>query len=141
MNLRKKITSELEAEREKNRQNLFVKRAPFYVVAENIRSLDNVGLLFRVCELARVKKLYLCGLTGRPAGGKNDRRPSWEIERNDRRIRKTSIYAVPYQPWEYHRSSLALVKKLKREGVKIVVLEQTLNSINYSKINYQDISG
>lgn len=136
MNPRKKSTSELEQEREINRQNLETKRNPLYVIAENIRSLDNVGLLFRLCELARVEKLFLCGLTGRPMGDKNDRRPAWEIERNDRRIRKTAIYAVPYQPWEYRKNSLAVVQSLKRKAVKIVILEQTTDSINYSEANY-----
>lgn len=137
MTRRKKTTLELEKERQLNRSDLFDKRLPVSLILENVRSLDNVGLIFRLCELARVEKLYLCGITGRPKGGPRDRRPQWEIDRNDQRIKKTSIYAVPYQPWEYHRRGLDLVKKLKKRGVKIICLEQTHGSIDYRRFKYQ----
>ena len=45
---RKKSTKDLEREREKNRENLLSKRAPIYVVVTSLRSLDNVGLIFRL---------------------------------------------------------------------------------------------
>jgi tRNA G18 (ribose-2'-O)-methylase SpoU len=134
--IRKKSTKDLGKEREKNREKLKTGRAPIYVIADSIRSLDNVGLLFRLCELIRVKKLYLCGITGYPKGQKLDRRHSWKIERADQRIKKTAIYAVPFVPWEYKRSALSVVKKLKKEGVQIVALEQASGSVDYREANY-----
>lgn len=134
--IRKKSTKDLEKEREKNREKLKTERAPIYVIADSIRSLDNVGLLFRLCELLRVKKFYLCGITGYPKGQKLDRRKPWKIERADHRIKKTAIYAVPFVPWEYKRSALSVVKKLKNDGTQIVVLEQAFGSVDYREVNY-----
>ncbi len=124
-------------EREPNRNKLLEERLPIYVILENVRSLDNVGLIFRLCELSRVKKLFLCGITGRPRGGLKDKRPPWEINRNDARIKKTSIYAVPYQPWEYCRRAIDIVKRLKKEGVNIICLEQTHASVDYRLGDYK----
>ena len=135
--IRKKSTKELEKERQKNREKLKTDRAPVYVIADSIRSLDNVGLLFRLCELIRVKKLYLCGITGYPKGQKLDRRKPWKIERADHRIKKTAIYAVPFVPWEYKRSALSVVKRLKSEGVQIVALEQAFGSLDYREVKYK----
>jgi len=134
---RKKATKDLEKEREGNRSQLVSHRAPLYVVADNIRSLDNVGLLFRLCELTRVRKLYLCGITGYPKVEKNERRAEWKAERADQRIKKTAIYAVPFVPWQHSRSALSIVKKLKSEGVQIVVLEQVFGSTVYNQIDYR----
>jgi len=135
--IRKKSTKDLEKEREKNREKLKANRIPIYVVADSIRSLDNVGLLFRLCELLRVRKLYLCGITGYPKGQKFDRRHPWKIERADQRIKKTAIYAVPFVPWEYRRSALFVVKKLKSEGIQIVALEQAFGALDYREVNYK----
>lgn len=137
INCKKKTTRQLRAEREPYREDLVSKRVPIYVVATGLRSLDNVGLIFRLCELTRIKKLFLCGITGYPKGQKNDRRPFWEIERAARRIKKTSIYAVPYVPWEYHSHALTVINKLKKEGVRIVVLEQAFGSRNFGEADYK----
>lgn len=134
--IRKKNTKDLEKEREKNREKLKTDRAPVYVIADSVRSLDNVGLLFRLCELLRVNKFYLCGITGYPKGQKLDRRKPWKIERADHRIKKTAIYAVPFVPWEYKRSALSVVKKLKKDGTQIVVLEQAFGSVDYREVSY-----
>jgi len=134
---RKKGRKDLIAEREKNRQTLYANRFPIYLVVTSLRSLDNVGLLFRLCELLRVKKLYLCGITGYPAGQRVDRRKPWKIERADHRIKKTAIYAVPFVPWEYKRSALTTVKKLKSDGIRIVVLEQAFGALDYREVNYK----
>ena len=127
----------MEKERAANRDLLVATRAPIYVVVDNVRSLDNVGLLFRLCELTRVKKLYLCGITGYPKGQLNDRRDVWKAERADQRIRKTAIYAVPFVPWEHSRSAFTVVKKLKSQGVAIVALEQAFGSTSYTQASYR----
>jgi 23S rRNA (guanosine2251-2'-O)-methyltransferase len=84
-------------------------KKPFYVVCQNIRSLFNVGSIFRTADAFGVDKVFLTGITGRPP-------------RNE--ISKVALGAEQYIPWEYHRYPARLIKKLKAEGVHIVALEQ-----------------
>ena len=91
---------------------------PVYVLLNNIRSLHNVGSIFRTSDGAGVKKIFLCGQTGYP--------PREEIT-------KTAIGAEEILPWEYYIDPLDCVKKLKKKGVQIVALEQTRKSIDYKK--------
>jgi tRNA G18 (ribose-2'-O)-methylase SpoU len=105
-------------------------RTPISIIADNIRSLDNIGLLFRTCELIRAEKLYLTGHTGYPRQ-ENDSRPKAIAAKHQRRIAKTAVYALPHQPWEYHEDPLPLAEQLKKEGYTIVVLEQTNKSVPY----------
>ncbi|MBU1019136.1 TrmH family RNA methyltransferase, partial [Patescibacteria group bacterium] len=73
------------------------------VVLDNIRSLHNVGAIFRTCDGAGVKKVYLCGMTGTPPR---------------REITKTAIGAEETIDWEYRKSSVRLVRHLKKQGYK-----------------------
>jgi len=79
-----------------------------YLIAQNIRSLYNVGSLFRTCDAFGVTKIYLCGYTGTPP-------------RNQ--ITKTALGAENTVKWEKCQQTLSLVKKLKKQGVKIIALE------------------
>lgn len=79
-----------------------------YLVAQNIRSLFNVGSLFRCADVFGVTKLYLGGYTGYP--------PRKEIS-------KTALQAEDWVPWERHWHTHKLIAKLKAEGVYIVALE------------------
>jgi len=97
-------------------------RTPIYVILDNIRSLYNVGAIFRTCDAICAEKLYLCGMTGMP--------PRKEIE-------KTSLGAHTVMPWEYRKSTLELVKELKEKGVKVVALELTESSENYIEAEYE----
>lgn len=81
----------------------------FYVICQNIRSLFNVGSIFRTSDAFGVDKIFLTGITGRP--------PRKEIS-------KVALGADEFIPWEYHRQPARLIKKLKAEGVTIVALEQ-----------------
>ena len=85
-------------------------RFPIYVVAENIRSLYNVGAIFRTSDAARIQKLFLCGFTGTPP-------------RNE--ISKTALGAEHSVPWEYRKSAVEIIQQLKSQKVHIVVLEHT----------------
>lgn len=87
---------------------------PLYLVAVNIRSLWNVGALFRNSDAFGVVKLYLTGYTGTP--------PRDEIS-------KTALGAERTVPWEHHRQTLRLLKRLKAQGVRIVALEQTRRGV------------
>lgn len=110
-------------------------RYPIYVVCDNIRSLMNVGLIFRLCDAARVERLYLCGITGYPPLP-DDTRPPWISERAGRVIAKTAIHTVQYVPWEYRADAMGIIRELKTRGAQVVVLEQTRRSINYVCAQY-----
>lgn len=132
--VQKKTTQDLVSERPKPEELAQLPRTPITIIADNIRSLDNVGLLFRLCELARVEKLYLTGYTGYPKRPE-DTRPKDIAARHQRRIEKTAVYAIPHQPWEYVEDPVPLIQKLKASGNQIIALEQTDNSIPYHKLS------
>ena len=133
--IKKKTTDELVQERPSPQRLAQLSRTPINIVVDNVRSLDNVGLLFRLSVLARVSTLYLTGYTGHPRIPR-DSRPKAIIERHENRITKTAVYALPYQPWEYVEDPVLLVASLKEHGSHIVALEQTSQSVPYHKANY-----
>lgn len=98
-------------------------RAPISVVLDDVRSLANVGLIFRVCDALRVERLYLCGITGHPAS-EQDGRPRHVQDRAEREIAKTAVMAIPFVPWEYHASASELLLRLRRDGHQLVAVEQ-----------------
>ncbi len=90
----------------------------FYVVCDNIRSLENIGSIFRTADALGISKIYLCGISGRPPHQK---------------IAKTALGAESTIPFEYHRQTWRLVEKFKKEKVLVVALEQSPQSIPYTK--------
>lgn len=96
-------------------------RFPIYLLLDNIRSLHNVGAIFRTADACLVNKVYLCGITGCP--------PRKEIE-------KTALGATEIVPWEYFSSGIILIKKLKEDGIKIIGLELAEGSANFQEFNY-----
>ncbi|MEX1997280.1 MAG: TrmH family RNA methyltransferase [Candidatus Andersenbacteria bacterium] len=135
MPIQKKTTEQLVKERPSPAQISTLPRLPVTVVVDNVRSLDNVGLLFRLCELARIERLYLTGYTGHPRRV-GDSREEGLIARHEHRIFKTAVYAVPFQPWTYVEDPVPLVSYLKNEGSQIVALEQMQESVPYYKARY-----
>jgi tRNA G18 (ribose-2'-O)-methylase SpoU len=93
----------------------------FYALVENVRSLYNVGAIFRTADGAGVSKIYLTGITGTPP---------------HREIRKVALGAEESVAWEYVADSIELVKRLKREGVQVVVLESTKTSRPFDEVEY-----
>ncbi len=93
----------------------------FVVVCDDLRSLYNVGSVFRTSDGAGVDKIYLCGITGRPDN----------LKAKDK-IAKVALGAEEIVKWEYVSQSWRLINKLKKEGYQIVSLEQTSKSINYT---------
>lgn len=83
------------------------------VLLDNVRSLHNVGSAFRTCDAFRIAKLYLTGITGTPP---------------HREINKSALGATESVPWEYAENAETLVRQLKKDGFKILVVEQTTNS-------------
>jgi 23S rRNA (guanosine2251-2'-O)-methyltransferase len=108
-------------------------RAPISVVLDDVRSLANVGLIFRICDALRVERLYLCGITGRPANppGGHDPRPRHVQDRAEREIAKTAVMAIPFVPWEYQLSATDVAQRLRGEGYQVVAVEQAHHSTPY----------
>jgi len=94
------------------------------LLLDNIRSIHNVGSIFRTSETAGVKKIYCIGTTPTPV----DR---FGRKRSD--LAKVALGAEDLVAWEYHKSAVALIGRLKKEGFKIISLEQEKDSINYKK--------
>lgn len=107
-----------------------------FVIANDIRSLINVGTIFRICDGLAVKKLFLCGLTGHPKY-QNDPRRFEVTERADKEIKKTALAGFENVDWEYRENILDLLEKLKKQNIQIVSLEQVSQSINYLEADYK----
>jgi 23S rRNA (guanosine2251-2'-O)-methyltransferase len=110
-----------------------LRRAPISVVLDDVRSLANVGLIFRICDALRVERLYLCGITGSPANplAGHDPRPRHVQDRAEREIAKTAVMAIPFVPWEYQLSATDVVQRLRAQGYQVVAVEQAHNSTPY----------
>ena len=89
-------------------------KLPLTVVLDNVRSLHNVGSVFRTSDAFRVECILLCGITATP--------PSAEIH-------KTALGAEDVVPWEHFADTLEAVNCLKNEGYKICSIEQCEGSI------------
>jgi len=98
-------------------------RMPIYALLDNVRSLYNVGSIFRTSDGARIGKLFLCGYTPHP--------PRKEID-------KTALGATASVPWEYRKEPLSVLQELKTHGVRICVVEHTDQSIPYYAIRKED---
>jgi len=90
----------------------------FYIICDNIRSLENIGSIFRTADALNVDKIFLGGICGQPPHPK---------------ISKTALGAEKNISWEHHWQTWRIIDKLKKEKVSIVVLEQTKNSLPYIK--------
>lgn len=90
----------------------------FYIIAHNIRSLFNVGTIFRTSDALGVDKIYLTGYTGHPPASQ---------------IAKVALGSENTVPWEYQPNISRLLSKLKKQGVKIVALELGKGAIVYNK--------
>ncbi len=92
-------------------------RKDFFVVCDNIRSLENVGSIFRTADALGVTKIYLCGISGKPPHHK---------------ISKTALGAEETVPFEYCKQTWRLIDKLKKDKINIIALEQDKRAIDIS---------
>ncbi len=99
-------------------QNQSARRNPISLLLNDIRSLHNVGAIFRIADGIRAEKIYLCGITGKP--------PS-------RMITKTALGAEMSVPWEYRADAFEIANHLKENGTQLIVLEHTNSSISYAE--------
>ena len=91
-----------------------IEKHPIVVVLDNVRSMHNVGAVFRTSDAFLIEKIYLCGITATP--------PNKEIH-------KTALGATETVTWEYAKDVLDVVNQLKSENVKVYSVEQTENAI------------
>ena len=89
------------------------KKMPIIIILDNIRSLNNIGTVFRTSDAFLIEKIYLCGITATPP---------------HKDIHKTALGSTDTVAWEYVESTLDLVKKLKNEQIKICAIEQAENA-------------
>ncbi|HRI78499.1 MAG TPA: RNA methyltransferase [Cyclobacteriaceae bacterium] len=90
-----------------------VEKLSITILLDNVRSLHNVGSVFRTADAFRIEKIFLTGITGTPP---------------HREIHKTALGATESVNWEYAEDPLAVVQKLRSENYEILVVEQTTES-------------
>jgi len=90
----------------------------FFVICDNIRSLENIGSIFRTSDALRVNKIFLCGISGKPPHHK---------------IAKTALGAEKTVPFEYYSQTWRLIEKLKRDRIFIMALEKSKKALIYTK--------
>jgi len=100
-----------------------IKRHPVYVLCDNIRSIYNVGSIFRTSDAALIAKLYLTGYTPYP--------PRPEIE-------KVALGSTQSVPWEYVKDPFEVIRLMKKDGIKVACLEITSNSRKYTDLTFDD---
>ncbi|MEC4115599.1 RNA methyltransferase [Myroides phaeus] len=89
-------------------------KTPIIIVLDDVRSLHNIGSVFRTCDAFLIEKVYLCGITATP--------PNKEIH-------KTALGATETVEWEYVKDVVTLVKQLNEEGVSVQSVEQVEKSV------------
>ena len=95
------------------------------VVLDNLRSVHNVGSIFRTANALQIGKIYLCGTTPTPIDHRGHKRKDFT---------KVALGAEDTLAWEYMENTLACVEKLKQEGVYIISLEQDNHSVDYKTV-------
>ena len=90
-----------------------VKKTPIIIILDNIRSLNNIGSVFRTSDAFLIEKIYLCGITATPP---------------HKDIHKTALGSTETVDWEYAENTIDLVENLKSKDVKICSIEQAENA-------------
>ena len=99
------------------------------VIFHNIRSVENVGAMFRTADAAGIAKIYLTGYTPAPL----DR-----FGRKRKDMAKSALGAEEYVKWESKKSLPALLRSLRQEKYFIIAVEQAPNSVDYRKIKLKN---
>lgn len=116
----------------------------FYFICDNIRSLENIGSIFRTADALGANKIFLCGISGSSPtnfelkSGHSGVNPKLYLKLvgdrpPNRKISKAALGAENMVPFEYHKQTWRLIEKLKKEKVFIVSLEQNKKSVVYTK--------
>ena len=88
-------------------------KSPIIIVLDNIRSLNNIGSVFRTSDAFLIEKIYLCGITAKPP---------------HKDIHKTALGSTDTVDWEYVENTMDLVKQLQADGINIIAIEQAENA-------------
>lgn len=89
-------------------------KTPLILILDNIRSLNNIGSVFRTADAFLIEKIYLCGITATPP---------------HKDIHKTALGATENVAWEYVENTLDVVQKLQNEKVSVWAIEQTEKAV------------
>lgn len=89
-------------------------KTPFIVVLDNIRSLNNIGSIFRTCDGFRLEAVYLCGISAQPP---------------HRDIQKTALGATESVPWKYFEKTVDAIHFLKSKNYQVYAVEQAEGSL------------
>ncbi len=89
-------------------------KTPLILVLDDIRSLHNIGSVFRTADAFLIEKIYLCGITATP--------PNKEIH-------KTALGATETVAWEHHENVLEVIENLKKENITTLAIEQVESAI------------
>jgi tRNA G18 (ribose-2'-O)-methylase SpoU len=97
-------------------------KTPIIIVLDNIRSMNNIGSVFRSADAFAVEAIYLCGITAQP--------PHREIE-------KTALGATDSVQWKYFENTLAAIADLKAKAYHICAIEQVANSVSLAQLTIE----
>lgn len=92
------------------------------VILDDVRSLNNIGSIFRSCDAFRIEKLFLCGITACPP---------------HKDIHKTALGATESVDWEYRSDILTLLQELNKQGIETIAIEQAEKSIFLQEFSVQ----
>jgi tRNA G18 (ribose-2'-O)-methylase SpoU len=95
-------------------------KVPIILVLDDIRSLNNIGSVFRTADAFLLEKICLCGITGKPP---------------HREINKTALGATETVSWEYNENMLSVLDSLREKGYRIAAIEQADQSISLEKFD------
>lgn len=95
-------------------------KTPFIVVLDNVRSMSNVGSIFRSADCFLIEGIYLCGITGTPP---------------HRDIQKTALGATESVHWKYYDHTLDAISDLKTNGYTVIGIEQTVGAVALNDFN------
>lgn len=90
------------------------KKSPIIVILDNVRSLNNIGSIFRTSDAFLIEKIYLCGITATPP---------------HKDIHKTALGATETVAWEYAENAIEAVEKLQKENIQVVAIEQAEKAV------------
>jgi len=90
-------------------------KSPFSVILDNVRSLNNIGSIFRTADAFLIEKMYLCGITATPP---------------HKDIHKTALGSTESVEWQYFKNTIDAVHELKKTGYTVIAVEQTIGSIS-----------
>lgn len=113
-----RILSNEELNRKSVEEFKATEKTRLIVVLDNIRSLNNIGSVFRTADAFAIEKIILCGITAKPP---------------HREINKTALGATETVAWEYYEETLDALKIIKKEGYKIASIEQAENTTSLEK--------